>query len=84
MLWCEYGNPTKMGSWIPSGPDLLSICGPDHFEVHYCGTPLNPHIEDPVLHKNHWPWTEESFAKFQNAVFFMISKFPSNGLLEMV
>ena len=27
---------------------------------------------------------EESFAEFQNAFFFMISKFPSNGLLEMV
>ena len=31
--------------WVPWVPR-----NPQNFEVHYCGTPLNPHAEDPVLH----------------------------------
>ena len=28
---------------------------------------------------NHWPWTADSFEKFQNAIFFKISQIPSTG-----
>ena len=31
-FWCKNGNPTSLGSWIPSGPALESIRGPDPLE----------------------------------------------------
>ena len=65
--------PPLLSTWFKDGPLVQCLKWP--LSIAHCLCQYN--FETLVM--NHWLRTEESFEKFQNAMFFKISKIPSIG-----